>query len=554
MSVFLGMDGKPLLGNGSAFARASTKKAKPVLGEAFGSWAGRDLNYRTLPGGGAVQFDVSRLVTEDYRAMRSHYQVNSSLSVLSFMIHQLEWKIECDNKRIAAHVEENMQLVWTRLVRAMSQALWAGHSGSILQWENDTSGRRIMLSKIKDIEPEASSINWKYVEGAMPHNSPEGSIPPKIKVFDGIKVSGMPGAIPQENSFWYPLLMENGDYTGRKLLQAAFQPWYFSMLLHLFSNRYFERYGEPLPIGRAPQGGRVNVGGSTMEANEYMLAMMGNLRSRGSVMLPSDKIEDADGKPSNDYEYDIQYLESQMRGADFERYLTRLDEEISLALFTPLLLLRSGGGSGSYNLGTSHMQMFLWQLNALADDWGEYINRYIVEPMVDYNFGTTAKRARLKFHKTGRVTGETARAIIAQVLASGRIGVDLEELGQSIGLTLTQVDALSGEVIDGVASTGGDTGSIDKRAGRVREQSGGGGGDTSLRISKRVEAQAAARFAKYGHLPPGWRPDFGYDSHMTGAQKEALEHWHDDLVGLDGLGLEDYSKYLRAGIGGILRE
>jgi hypothetical protein len=52
-----------------------------------------------------------------------------------------------------------------------------------------------------------------------------------------------------------------------------------------------------------------------------------------------------------------------MRGADFERYMTRLDEEMSIGLFTPILLLRTAD-VGSYNLGQGHMQIYLWMLNA----------------------------------------------------------------------------------------------------------------------------------------------------------------------------------------------
>jgi hypothetical protein len=46
--------------------------------------------------------------------------------------------------------------------------------------------------------------------------------------------------------------MQNGDYYGKKLLRPAFTSWFFSMLVHLFANRYYERFGEPTPVGRAP--------------------------------------------------------------------------------------------------------------------------------------------------------------------------------------------------------------------------------------------------------------------------------------------------------------
>src|SRR3712207_9247210 len=77
------------------------KDPPPKLGaETFAPWAGRDLDYVRLPGGGLVQFDLSKLRLEDYRNMRDHYQVNSSLAVLSFMQHQSDWHVECEDKQI----------------------------------------------------------------------------------------------------------------------------------------------------------------------------------------------------------------------------------------------------------------------------------------------------------------------------------------------------------------------------------------------------------------------------------------------------------------------
>src|SRR6478609_1618311 len=143
------------------------KAAAPTLGEAFGPWAGRDLTYMQMPGGGVVQFDLSRLTLSDFRQMSSHYQINSSISVLTFMLHQLDWTVECSNARIGARVEENLREVWTRLVRALSQAFIFGYSPNILQWENDIASRGIVLTKIKDLVPEEASVNWKLVEGAV---------------------------------------------------------------------------------------------------------------------------------------------------------------------------------------------------------------------------------------------------------------------------------------------------------------------------------------------------------------------------------------------------
>lgn len=409
------------------------KAAPPKLGEAFGSrW---DMNSATqitqLPGGGLIQFNLDRLTIADFKMMRDHYQVNASLSVLTFMVHQLDWKIECDNERIRKHVQDNMDRIWTRLVRAISQAFWAGYSPSVLQWENDLAGRTIQLTKIKDLRPEECDVNWKLVEGY----APPGYIPPKIKVYDGIQQVGLPWPIPTENSFWYPLLMENGDWYGRKLLRPAFTPWFFSILVHLFSNRYFERFGEPMPIGRAPYDDEVDINGTRVPGRDVMLGLLQNFRSRGAVVLPSERSTVGN---NTDYDYQIEYLESQMRGADFERYLMRLDEEISLALFTPLLMLRTAD-VGSYNLGTTHAQVYMQMLNALAGDFKEYVDKYILSRMVDYNFGLNAPRAVIKFRKLGDEKSEMVVSLLQQLVAAGAAKVDLVQLGEIAGLTLEEV-------------------------------------------------------------------------------------------------------------------
>lgn len=423
-----------LLGpNGLPISSSNYKKAEqPKLGEAFGQWAGRDVQYASLPGGGIVQFDLSKLTLADYRAMRDHYQVNASLSVLSFMMHQSDWHIECKQKKIAEHCEENLRNIWTQLNRSLSTAHWAGYSPNALQWENDTNGRTTQLNKVKDLIPEECSVNWKKVDGW----APPGRTPPKFNVFDGIKQYGMGWPIPVSNSFWYPMLMENGNYEGRKLLRPAFQSWFFSILVHLFANRYYERFGEPVPIGRAPFEDEININGTGIKGNTYMLSVLQQLRNRSVVVLPNDMTDFGEGK--REYDYSLEYLESQMRGADFERYLTRLDEEVSLGIFTPILLMRTSD-VGSYNLGTSHMQLWLWMLNALNGDRKFYIDKYILRKMVDINFSPNAPDAKIVFRKLGHTDMELIRTMVGSLITKDKIKPDLMELGQAAGMEFDEI-------------------------------------------------------------------------------------------------------------------
>lgn len=443
----VGPDGLPI--TSTHFRKADP----PKLGPKYGSWTGRDVDYVQLPGGAFLTFDLSKLTLADYRAMRPNPQINASLSILAFMLHQLDWWIDCDNKKIKEAIETNLRAKWSQLIRAISQSYWAGYSPCALEYVNNPVTKYIELDKIKDLLPEDCVPNWKEVEGY----APEGLAKPKFYLYDGIKQGDGLGlyawnfyaknlsplnpnqVIPPENTFWYPILMENGDYRGRKLLKSAFTPWYFSNLMHLFANRYYERFGEPTPIGRFPADTEFTVtsGSPAVPARDAIIEILSSLRSRGVVALPNDKTMD-----SNDYEWDIKYLESQMRGADFERYMTRLDEEMSLAIFTPILLFKTAD-VGSNNLGVQHVQTFMWQLNALAADMKEYIDSYIVKRLHDFNFGANAPAATWQWKALGKENAETIRSVITELVRGGTVKPDLEQLGKAVGMTLEEVQVVT---------------------------------------------------------------------------------------------------------------
>jgi hypothetical protein len=443
------------------------KATPPATGPTFdNSWV---TPYQDFAGSPAIMFDVSKLTLADYAEMRNHPQVNASLSLMTFMLHQCDWYVECEDDKIAELVEENLRLIWTQLIRGVSTAYWAGYSPMVLEWDNANNNSNIFISKVKDIPPGQATVNWKEVDSNYTPRpgdvqSPVSNrIKPKVKVYDGIKKVGLQYPIPPEHSFWYPVLREHGNYYGRKLLQPAFAPWYFSLLVHLFSNRYFERFGEPTPIGRAPfneefQFKDANGEDIELTGKQVVENALQRLRSSGSVVLPSDR--DPTASVRSEYMYDIEYLESQMRGADFERYLARLDEEISLSIFTPMLLMRSGD-RGSLNLGVQHTQTWLWSLNALAADLKEYIDPFICERIKEYNFSPNAPRCEWKIRPLGKDNVETIRAIITTLLRNGSVGVDLEDLGMALGMRLEEIQQIQGT--DGQQQdTRGDVGRTDR--------------------------------------------------------------------------------------------
>ena len=554
----LGPDGLPL-------SRQEFKKAPPPkMGEGSAFWAGRNNQLLQLPGGSLIQFDLSRLQLGDYRAMLDHYQVSISLNVLAFMMHQLDWHVVCENQKIADSIEDNLRLVWTRLIRAVKQAYWAGFTPCALEYENDVDGQVIKLNKIKDLLPENCTVNWKLIDGWKPPH--EGAVSPQVPIFDGIKQIGLTYPIPVSNSFWYPLLMENGDYYGRKLLRPAFQSWFFSMLIHLFANRYFERFGEPVPIGRADYDQELDIDGTQVSGRQAMLNILQDLRNRSVVVLPSDRIQ-VGTSGTTEYAFDIEYLESQMRGADFERYMQRLDEEISLSLFTPVLLMRTAD-VGSYNLGVAHEKMYLWMINALAGDLKEYIDRYIVKPLHDVNFSPNAPRATWEFRAMGKQNVEIIRTLVGEVFRGGTVGVkNIEQLGEYIGLDLKEVKLVTQPTVAPGAADPTKTPERDPRVGTDRQkptgtQPGGKGQphETVQKIVRRVRGQVENAYKKGTFGSEEFEVSMGYKrlfedglrgegylsaSGMTDEFYDRMESWLQDVVPLGKEAFSDPDQFMR---------
>lgn len=131
-----------------------------------------------------------------------------------------------------------------------------------------------------------------------------------------------------------------------------------------------------------------------------------------------------------------------MRGADFERYLMRLDEEISLGLFTPLLILRTAD-VGSYNLGSTHWSMYLNMLHAISSDMKYYIDNFILSRLVDANWGVNAPRARIKFRKLADDRKDMIMQMMQGLVSSGNAMPDLNQLGEVAGISMEKIQQLA---------------------------------------------------------------------------------------------------------------
>lgn len=201
-----------------------------------------------------------------------------------------------------------------------------------------------------------------------------------------------------------------------------------------------------------------------------------------------------------------------MRGADFERYMTRLDEEMSLALFTPILMMRTAD-VGSYNLGTQHNQTYKLLLNALTGDWKFYLDWYILRPMRDYNFGTNASLPRIKFRKLGAENQTMVENLLSAMVGSGKVKPNVEELGEMAGISLTEVRELTADPAQPGDAPSGDGEGGDATENRRRVHA------VAVAVSRRLSEQVQNAFRKNKLRDAKF--DLGFQSRFDNALREA---------------------------------
>jgi len=378
-----------------------------------------------LPDG--TRYNTEDIAISTLRKMRDDYQISACLNVLTFTIQKMDWYLIGGDERTKSFCEKSIRKIWNQLVKIMGKSFWAGFSPATKVFEYDEINKGINYKQIRDLAPENC----------------------RLKVDENGNFNGFvqyPGQayqqlVPSKYAFWYANQIEDGNLYGRTMLKAAYKPWYFSEIIHLFANRYYERFGEPAVITRGPATETVkDVNGTAVDAVASMKAAGEGIKNHTVIGVPSDRDE------SGNYLFDISYLESQMRGVDFDTYLKRLDMEKSRAIFVPDLLLGTGR-VGSFELGKEHKATFITGLMGMMDDFSEYIDKYIIPQLVEYNFGTGTEKPEFAYLPLTKTSEDSLVAIIQNFVSGNPEILDVNKLASKLGVPLKDAKEVT-EIID----------------------------------------------------------------------------------------------------------
>lgn len=400
-----------------------TKAKSPKLDVVKGKSSLAPLTVRNLKG---EAWNPEKIEVKTFRKMRNEYQIAACLNVWAFTLRKVDWYLEGGDDEVRDKMEESLRKIWIKVIKIVSKSLWAGYSPATKEFEFDKKLKIINYKDLHDLAPESCRVKVNQSGG-----------------FEGFwQLAGLATTLNDDDlidplyAFWYPNMMIDGNLYGESLLRGAYNAWYFSELTHLFANRYFERFGEPAVKGRAPATTVTNAStGENVDAMAMMQEVGEKIKSHSVMTIPSDRDE------NGNLMFDIEYMESNMRGVDFNMYLGRLDMEKARAIFVPDLLLGTGR-VGSFELGKEHKATFLAAVQGMFDDITEFVQKYLIQPLVEINYGSEKEVPKFRYLPLTPVDQDTIAKIISEAVRTGSVNLDIEKLARTIGIPTLEADEL----------------------------------------------------------------------------------------------------------------
>lgn len=430
--------------------RLFAKKEKAENGDVvevnkeYGVWATSStvdlLNAVNHPLYNVVKVDLDNLSLYDYYAMKDYYQIKTSLSIISFTLMSINWWIKGGTQEINDAVTFQVSQIWGQLMKNITKAYWAGYSPNVKVFDMHPTKKLLYIKKLRDLSPFMCEPMLDPKDQTFNGFLQKSGSFKRWEVRNGVEI-GQDITIPASEidpkyAFWYVFLMENGDYKGQKLLKGAYSPWFFSQVMHLYENRYFQRFSTPVVVGTAPSEYVQDSEGNEINGQQIMATILSEIRNNSSISLPSELDENGSKK------WDVKLLESTQRGFDFEGYLKRLDMEMARAVFLPDLIFNSGR-VGSYKLGQVQKDTFLMLLNALMNDLKFYVDNYIIKQFVEYNFPKSRRNFEipvLEYEKQGTNSMSVIMELILELTKKGKVDADLDEIAKIIGVPISKLE------------------------------------------------------------------------------------------------------------------
>lgn len=339
----------------------------------------------------------TRRIREYDKMRKGDAHVRSSLKVVKLPLLSANWDIQAASekrvdKEIAEFVEnvlfEDMTRTWQETLTNILLHLDYGVMPFEVVYKFRDDGR-VGIKKLAVRHPRTITA-WQLKDGS-----------------NGIVQTTIKGEaeIPMEKLVIFVNEKEADDWEGTSVLRSAWKHWKFKDRAETIEIMSMERQGLGVPRGKTPAG-------MSPEDEVKLDGILQNMRAneKGFIRHPAD--------------WEIEFLD--MKGGTIKNpsdFIKRQEWAIMLNVLATFMQMGSGA-VGSYALYNGSNTFFIMALEYVAKHICEVLNKYVIKPLVDYNFLNVSDYPQLTYDKIGAVDIQALTTALQRAIQTGVLTVD----------------------------------------------------------------------------------------------------------------------------------
>ncbi|TET41492.1 MAG: hypothetical protein E3J60_04490 [Dehalococcoidia bacterium] len=367
--------------------------------------------------------------------MRTDPFIKIGLSIVRHPLQRVDWSITALNPheelpgKIKQLVENNLRAIWNKFMANMLTGIDFGYSAfeKVYKWKNGN----LIYDRLVPLRPDDIELYTSALTGELTRIKQYPTLPPDAKeeqrqdAKDGLDIKGA------EKLFIYTHKKEFGDIRGESRLVGVYPFWLMSHDMYKSTNTFYHRFSNPLIEAWCPSGeteiGKVDGEAKMMDNMEYLLRALENLHDHTELVHEAGE------------DWGMKLHEPKEGGAKFLDYLEHLNLMKLVTLFVPELAVMIGR-RGSLALGKEQVELFLDNEEAILKEMGSQVDEYLINPLIDLNYGPKAPRAHWSFEpiskKMREYIAKIFQIITEEYAKQGIVHIDYGEMAERVGIPL----------------------------------------------------------------------------------------------------------------------
>lgn len=234
----------------------------------------------------------------------------------------------------------------------------------------------------------------------------------------GVRQAGVKPLIPVDRLTVYSYRRRGGAWIGQPILKQSYKFYMLKERMLEVQHLSGDRTGVGTPIYTAPPTPDYIADDDERKAYDNAQRLAGL-----QIAKAYRSGRDSGASIPNGSTLQVQGVTGNL--PDLDKVIRYYDEQMMKSTLANFLSLGGENSRGSYALGTTFADFFIQSLQATATWIADVLTQHVVEDIVDWNWGPTARAPRIVFDDIGSKQPATAEAITALVNA-GAIQADAQ--------------------------------------------------------------------------------------------------------------------------------